>query len=189
MPHPRGRAGQGALDHRIVKAISHPLRHRLLIRLNEAVASPKELARELEEPLGRVSHHIRTLKDIGAIELVRTEQRRGAVEHYYRAVVGSYFGEEDWARLPPSTRRQLAHDDLDHIFASVRAAAGAAGFDDPRAYVAFLYLVLDEQGMDEMSALAGEMLERAARIGDASAARAGPSRSTELVLLHFERTR
>ncbi len=41
---------------------------------------------ELDEPkLGNVSYHVRALLDDGLVELVRTEQRRGALAHFYRA--------------------------------------------------------------------------------------------------------
>src|ERR1700755_2252653 len=97
-------ADAGDLDERLLKAISHPLRHRLLGLLDDRVASPNELAHELALPLGRVSYHIRLLAELGAIELVRTEPRRGALEHYYRAVTRPWFSGEDWSRLPRSAR-------------------------------------------------------------------------------------
>src|SRR3954464_12245118 len=97
----------GELDEALLKAISHPLRHRLLGLLDDRIASPNELARELGLPLGRVRYHIRLLADRGAIELVRTEPRRGALEHFYRAVTRGWFSEEDWARLPRSARRRI----------------------------------------------------------------------------------
>ena len=37
------------------------IRHKVLVALNERVASPKELAAELGEPLGNVSYHTRVL--------------------------------------------------------------------------------------------------------------------------------
>ena len=61
----------GELDEALLRAISHPLRHRLLGMLDGRIASPNQLARELDLPLGRVSYHIRLLSDLGAIELVR----------------------------------------------------------------------------------------------------------------------
>jgi DNA-binding transcriptional ArsR family regulator len=73
-----------ALDQRVVKALAHPLRVRLLARLRERIASPSELAVEVDEPIGNVSYHVRALADLGMIELVRTAPRRGALEHYYR---------------------------------------------------------------------------------------------------------
>jgi DNA-binding transcriptional ArsR family regulator len=44
------------LDERLAKALSHPLRQRILQRLNEAgIASPNELSQVLGDPLGNVS--------------------------------------------------------------------------------------------------------------------------------------
>ncbi|MEY2532928.1 MAG: hypothetical protein QOF29_838, partial [bacterium] len=39
-----------AIDQRIMKALSHPLRVRMLTLLNQKVSSPSELAQELGEP-------------------------------------------------------------------------------------------------------------------------------------------
>src|SRR3954468_3075681 len=95
---PDGQSGAAELDEGLLKAISHPLRHRLLGMLDGRVASPNELARGLRAPLGRGRSPLRLLHDLGAIELVNTEPRRGALEHYYRAVTRAWFGEGDWAR-------------------------------------------------------------------------------------------
>src|SRR5215216_8183308 len=65
-------------DPRYVKALSHPLRVRILALLQERTASPRELADWLDAPLGTVSYHVRTLHDCGMIELVRESQVRGA---------------------------------------------------------------------------------------------------------------
>ena len=69
------------------KAVVHPLRAGILNLLDGRVASPIELARELDETIGNVSYHARTLRRLGAIRLVRTRQRRGATEHFYTAAV------------------------------------------------------------------------------------------------------
>lgn len=69
------------------KALSHPLRAAILQRLGQRVESPGALAEELGAPLGVVSYHVRMLRDYGMVELVRTEPRRGALQHYYRATV------------------------------------------------------------------------------------------------------
>ena len=115
----------GELDEALLRAISHPLRHRLLGMLDGRIASPNMLARELNLPLGRVSYHIRLLNDLGAIELVRTEPRRGALEHFYRAVTTVWFSEGDWTKLPRSARRGILGQNLQQIFGNVTAAADA----------------------------------------------------------------
>lgn len=73
------------LNVEMVKALSHELRVEILTILNERVASPNELAKELGEGLSQVSYHVKVLRDYGTITLVKTVPRRGAVEHYYRA--------------------------------------------------------------------------------------------------------
>src|SRR4051812_50186947 len=91
----------GELDESLLKAISHPLRHRLLSMLDGRTASPNELARELGLPLGRVSYHIRLLHDLGAIELGATEPRRGALEHFYPGLGSAWVGGGGWGRRAP----------------------------------------------------------------------------------------
>src|SRR5438477_543648 len=51
-------------DPRYVKAMSHPLRVRILAMLDERTASPVELAGWLRASLGTVAYHVRTLERI-----------------------------------------------------------------------------------------------------------------------------
>jgi DNA-binding transcriptional ArsR family regulator len=188
---PKARKKDAVLDERIVKAISHPIRHRVLVLLNDRIASPNEIANEIGESLGRVSYHVRQLAEVGAIELVRTEPRRGAVEHFYRATARAWFSDADWALLPKTTRRGIFGQNLKRIGADVVAAADANGFDHVQSHVSYTLLDLDEQGMTEVAALLSETLERALQVQADSAARrlesGEESRATELALLHFER--
>ncbi len=185
--------GSGELDESLLRAISHPLRHRLLGMLDGRTASPNQLARELDLPLGRVSYHIRLLNDLGAIELVRTEPRRGALEHFYRAVTTVWFSEADWQKLPRSARRGILGQNLQHIFGSVTAAADAGGFDSPSSVVLRAPLELDEQGLDASSpTCCARPIERAREINLRAAERRsngnGSSKvATELAILHYER--
>jgi DNA-binding transcriptional ArsR family regulator len=185
---------ENEFDSRIVRALSHPIRHRVLVALNERVASPKELAAELGEPLGNVSYHTRMLAQLGCIELVSTTQRRGALEHYYRAVMRPYFDDAAWARIPVSTRRALFDQDLEHLWSDVVEAARTGGFDHPRAHVSWTALHLDEQGLNDLADVLGDALERALEIQAESAGRRiesgedpAPELRTELGILHFER--
>src|SRR3954451_6416933 len=184
----------GELDKALLRAISHPLRHRLLGMLDGRTTSPNELARELGLPLGRVSYHIRLLNDLGAIELVRTEPRRGALEHFYRAVTTVWFSESDWQKLPRSARRGILGQNLQHIFSSVTAAADGGGFDRPESVVVRVPLELDEQGLEELSALLREAIDRAREVNTRAAKRRGSgdtttSVPTELAILHYEQRR
>ena len=68
-----------------VRAVSNPVRAQILEALLGRSSSPNRLAHELDVPLATVAHHVIVLRDLGAIELTTTEQRRGATEHFYRA--------------------------------------------------------------------------------------------------------
>jgi hypothetical protein len=180
-----------ALDERLIKALAHPLRHRLLAILNERVASPKQLADELGERLPNVSYHVRILADLGCIELVSLTPRRGAVEHHYRALMRPFFDDHDWAKLPASTRRAIFDDNLGHIFQDVRDAAREHGFDGPRTHVSRTVLVLDERGYNDLADLLDGTLHATLEIQAQAAARMVESgedgRTTEAVLMHFDK--
>lgn len=74
------------LDVRVAKAMSHPLRARILDLLRGNDASPRELAAQLDAPLSTVAYHVRVLVSLELVRLVSQEPRRGSVEHFYRAL-------------------------------------------------------------------------------------------------------
>lgn len=67
----------------LVRALSHPLRMEILEKLQGRVASPAELAQELDQRLGVVAYHAHTLLRCGCLELVHSEPRRGSVENFF----------------------------------------------------------------------------------------------------------
>jgi DNA-binding transcriptional ArsR family regulator len=78
-----------SIDQRLAKALSSPLRARALALIAKGVSSPKAIARELGLDVRGVAYHVRVLRKLGCIELVETQQRRGAIEHIYRVVDGA----------------------------------------------------------------------------------------------------
>src|ERR1700742_2257839 len=94
-------------DPRWLRAISHPIRIRLLAMLDEEAASPVVLASKLEQPLGTVAYHVRTLYDLGLLDLVSTRQRRGATEHYYRTRGHPRFTDEAWSQLGAVPKQRI----------------------------------------------------------------------------------
>lgn len=75
-----------SIDQRLAKALSNSLRAQALKLIAEGVASPKAIAEELDLDVRGVAYHVRVLRELGCIEMVETQQRRGAVEHIYRVV-------------------------------------------------------------------------------------------------------
>src|SRR4051794_4895110 len=162
------------LDERLAKALSHPLRQRILRRLNEGgVRSPNELSRELGDPLGNVSYHVRILRELDCVELVRTEQRRGALEHYYKATAQPWLDDKQWARLPAAFRRKTLGRTLSEILEAASDASQTGGFDDPGATVARVPLDLDEQGWRDLVKLLNDTLDAAVKIQAESQDRQG----------------
>jgi DNA-binding transcriptional ArsR family regulator len=179
------------VDQKLVRAIGHPLRLRLLTIFNERVASPSDLAAELGEPIGNVSYHTRILARLGCVELVRTKQVRGAVEHYYRAVVRPVFSDEDWAELPMSIRKSLAGAVLAEIADDISAAASQGGFDRDEVHLSRTPLTLDRKGWQDLNELLQGIYARALEIQAESASRlhsdgAEESEAALMALLLFE---
>jgi DNA-binding transcriptional ArsR family regulator len=146
-------------DARVIKAIGHPLRRAILVALNERQASPTQLARCFDEPVNLVAYHTGILAKAGAIELVRTEPRRGSTEHYYRATMRPFFEDREWAKLPLETRRSVFNQDIKRIMADMRQAAADSGFDHPKAHVSWTTMDLDEQGFEEVATLLRGVLD------------------------------
>jgi DNA-binding transcriptional ArsR family regulator len=162
-----------AVDSRLAKALAHPLRVQLLAALNQGVASPNELAKKLGEPLTNVSYHVRMLHDLGCIELVDTEPRRGALEHYYRAVMRPFFGDREWKKLPQNARNSISDAVLQLIWDDAAAAIKDGSFDErDDRHLSRTVLAVDEQGWDELQDVLAETLDRAMQIQADSASRA-----------------
>jgi DNA-binding transcriptional ArsR family regulator len=175
----------------IAKALAHPLRARILQRLAERVASPADLALELGAPLGVVSYHVRMLRDYDCVELVRTEPRRGALQHFYRATARPLLDEDQWRALPSGLRRELAGETIAEVIEDVRAAAAAGTLHDPELIVTRTPSELDDRAFKKLNRLLSRATEQALAIAAESARRQGEHSSevfpTELAILHFKR--
>ncbi|HWI95490.1 MAG TPA: winged helix-turn-helix domain-containing protein [Solirubrobacterales bacterium] len=164
------------VDQRLVKALAHPLRVEILTILNERMASPNELSKELEEGLSQVSYHVKVLKDFECIEMVKTEPRRGAVEHYYRATSRAFLTDSDWQSLPESVKPGVSASSIQMIIDDVVGALTGGTFDarDDR-HLSWTPGVVDEQGWGETVDLAAETLDRVLAIHADSAKRLAKS--------------
>jgi DNA-binding transcriptional ArsR family regulator len=179
------------VDPRIAKALSHPMRARILVILNERVASPNEIAEMIDERLPNVSYHVRALLDLGCIELVDTAQRRGAIEHYYRAVLRPFFSDRDWKRLPRSGRQTISETAMQIVWEDVSESMKSGTFDSrPDRYLTHIPMVLDEQGWTEMTQVMAKAFADAEKVESRSAGRLKSSDEdgipTRVVLMQFE---
>jgi DNA-binding transcriptional ArsR family regulator len=105
-------------DEAIYRALSHPLRRRILRVLEESrePLSPldcTEKGRLNDDRLGTIAYHFRLLAKLGLIEIAFEEAVRGSVKHYYRPS----------KPFPPELRDTLA---LDRIAALLEDEASKA---------------------------------------------------------------
>lgn len=139
-------------DPRLIKALAHPLRVRILSILEtREMASPNELADELSVSLGVMSYHVRRLHALGFLELVKRTPRRGAIEHHYRAKARPKVTDEGWAETPAIVKRAMVGATLQQLSGYVNTAASQGGFDRGDAHLSRSSITLDEQGWKELA--------------------------------------
>jgi DNA-binding transcriptional ArsR family regulator len=156
----------------LVKSLAHELRAEILAILNERMASPNELAKELGEGLSQVSYHVKVLKDYEVIRLVKTEPRRGAVEHYYRATSRAYLTDRDWHELPKSAREAMSADLFQMILDDVVASLEEEAFDEREdRHMSWTPMLVDEQGWKEINGMLDATLKQILKAQAASVKR------------------
>jgi DNA-binding transcriptional ArsR family regulator len=133
-------------DPRLVKALAHPLRIRILGVLEQRSATPKELAELLDVQLENLSYHVRTLRDFGFIKLERRRMVKGAVEHRYGMVARPRITAAAWEQLPAIVREALDAASLEQIWDVVSRAAAQDKMSRPESHMARRVARLDEQG-------------------------------------------
>lgn len=175
---------------RMAKAMAHPLRGKILMHLsNHGTASPADLSRVLDEPIGNVSYHVRMLLDLDCVELVDTRQRRGAVEHFYRATRRAILDDDAWAKLPPAARKGFAVQWFREAFADVSTAIDGGKLEGAAEDVQlnFTKLTLDEDGWGELHGLLEEVVKRAEDLQARAANKpADERRNGRLIVAHYE---
>ena len=145
------------IDTNLVHALMHPLRVEILQVLNEREASPNEMMGLLGQPLGNVAYHSRVLEKCGCIEIVRTAQRRGATEHFFRAVPRSYIGHQDWRKVPRSVRTGVSGASFESFLNRVIDALRAGTIDDrDDTTLSWMSLAVDEVGWAQTAAVLDE---------------------------------
>ena len=95
---PRLGAGGGSrVDLAWSRALAHPVRVEILRSLlAQEPGTPSGFAATLEVPLGVASHHVRRLRDLRLIRIVRRTHHRGAVQHHYRLADRSETAQALW---------------------------------------------------------------------------------------------
>jgi DNA-binding transcriptional ArsR family regulator len=151
-------------DPRLVKALAHPLRVQILGVLQDRTASPSDLADELSAPLGNVSYHVRILAQLGLLKLVRKRQRRGAIEHLYRADGRVRVSDRAWGQVPGIVKTAMVDASLEQVGRYVEQAATMGGFERSEAHISRQPMRLDERGWKDLAREVNGLLARANEI-------------------------
>ncbi|MFL5899217.1 MAG: ArsR/SmtB family transcription factor [Solirubrobacterales bacterium] len=188
---PQSRTSPEGITQQLAKALAHPLRVRILSSLHKGISSPNQLAQELNEPLGNVSYHVKTLLEYECVELVKTEPRRGAVEHFYRATDRAFLSDSDWAKIPASARKGISGSILESIGQSATEAMAEGTIESRKdSHLSDTPLQLDRQGWKDLNKVLAGAVDKAASIQKEATKRMGKDQSeaiqTKLAIMHFE---
>jgi DNA-binding transcriptional ArsR family regulator len=160
------------MDPRLVKAFGHPVREHILAVLNERIASPKEIGREIGLEVEAFYHHFEVLEELECIERVESKRRRGATEHFFRARASFVIDDAEWERFPSTVQSDISLNNIQLILDDVRVAADSGTLDArTERHVVWLPGRLDEQGLREEAALLNATLSRSMAIHKRSARR------------------
>jgi DNA-binding transcriptional ArsR family regulator len=165
---PRGKsrnvAGDGLpalVEPRLVKALDHVLRQHILLAAVQGEVSPSGLSKALDEGLSQVSYHVKVLRDDceGMIVETRTEPRRGAVEHYYRAGARTLLPAKAWRRLKKGLRAVVGAGQASDLFNDLAEALKAGKLQGAHDHITRTPLVLDAEGQRNVQAIAQRATE------------------------------
>jgi hypothetical protein len=171
---------------KLAQALAHPLRQRLLFEYQPEPTTPARVAQRLGRPVNLISYHTRVLVQHGCLAPVRTQRRRGAIEHFYRSAVGQVVEDDHWEDSPIPLRRALVLGTLRALEDEARDAALIGGFDAQGAVLARALVELDDEGIRAVSGVLRRAYDEIERIVDAQRGRPG-LRDVEVALMAFER--
>jgi len=151
----------GRLGHeQLVKGLGHPVRVECLTILTKRVASPRQLSELLAHDLSNISYHVRTLDELGLIELVKEESIRGAVAHFYKAVERPLLSNVEWEALSPEVRKAISAYGWDILIKDASEAIEKGTFDSRSdRHLTRTTLLLDSEGFARLSFLMDELLQ------------------------------
>jgi DNA-binding transcriptional ArsR family regulator len=168
-----GKPGPSLLDRRLAKALAHPIRVHILSILNEGPSSPSKIAKRLNGvSLNLTSHHIKVLRELGCVELVKEVTHGGRTEHIYRATKRQHFTPEEWERVEPQARPPITVSILRLISEDVGRSLATGKFDElPDNHLSRSPLDVDEEGWQEIVSILNRALDEVLEVNVRSAER------------------
>lgn len=155
-----------------VKGMANPVRIQIWTILNERVASPTEISKEIGVWRGKVIYEMKVLADLGVIQQIAEKQVRGAVEHFYRAVSRAMLDEAEWLGVPDEVQDDLRATLLRTLTDDALRAIAEGQYDARSdAHMSWTPLLVDEQGCDELAGILLRALHEVFEVQASSAER------------------
>lgn len=166
-------ADRRTADHRLVAAMGHSVRFRLLAALSDTPsASAAELAERLELPPRAVRHHLSELHRAGLIEVAEEKARRGVAERFYRSAVPPRLDEEETQALSPLEQRRIDVQILKLSYADAATALSTGTLGSrPDHCLTCVRAQVDSQGWRELAEVHLRAYEEVERVKAESAER------------------
>lgn len=138
--------------HRLSVVFAVELRLKIVTELYLREMSPKQFHQEFGGgSIVRVTRNFEKLAEAGWLLYIRSEgpggDRRGGVEHFYRATEPAFCDQETWAMLPYSIRVSFSWNAFKQISLRLREAMEASTFDArPDRHLTDTQILLDQTG-------------------------------------------
>jgi hypothetical protein len=113
-----------------------------------------------------VSYHVRKLRTLGLIKLVRKTPKRGVVEHYYAAKPRKTVTDREWGAMPGIVKDAMASSFVESALKTAADSADASGFTRDESHLSRHLMKLDERGWKEIAAVLAKALDDVKRIDD-----------------------
>jgi DNA-binding transcriptional ArsR family regulator len=147
----------------VSKVLDDPEALQILAELNIREMSPRQFQKEFGGTVSAVGRRFKKLSKSGWLEMVRKEQggrRRGATEHFYRAVGPAILDSESWSALPNSLKATLTWKTYEQLREKVKEAITAGTFDARTdRHLTWSLLLLDRRGWETVSAAVDQLFE------------------------------
>jgi DNA-binding transcriptional ArsR family regulator len=188
----QGKQLKQVMDPTLAKAFTHPLRGHVWVTVCEkGLTSPTEIADELDLDVSEVSYHFRKLQKKKLIKLVRTVRRRGFLEHFYKPSAPVFhFDDSEWMQIPVGIRTTFSGEMLRQIIEQMTAALEEGSFDARNRHLSRTWVLVDEQGWDEVMQVAQDAVTQVSAIQKRCAKRRAkkstPGIPVSVVIASFE---
>jgi DNA-binding transcriptional ArsR family regulator len=167
----------------LISALAHPTRVHALTVLNERIASPGEIAKELDRSVRHVTYHLERLEKLGCVELVGTEAGHGGgvIVKRYRATQRPWFDRKAWRELDGTEQPGVTSAILANMNEDLAKAITAGTINEGDNHISRTPMVLDSESYEELLELLSDTLDRMLEIQEKATTRLTAQRGEQIL--------